>query len=84
MLYTSLNYLSWWLIRLFPLTAVVSIIIDFEVLFLIQGFLLLHVKTGLESIINDYIHNSTIRLVYLILLRILVLEIILCSLEFFL
>lgn len=84
MSYINLNYLSWWTIRLFPLTAIFGIIFDFELLFLVQGFLLLHIKAGFESIINDYIHSNVLRLIYLILLRILVLEIILYSLEFFL
>ena len=76
--------LQWWLIRLLALTAITGIIFDFEVLFIIQGFLLLHVKTGLEAVINDYVHDVIIRLSYLLFLRILILEALLCSLEFLL
>lgn len=73
---------SWWLVRFSAMLIVPSIIFDFEVVFLIQSFLIVHAKLGLESVVNDYIHNITLKLLYLVLLRIIILEVFLYFIEF--
>uniref|UniRef100_A0A4D6BP64 Succinate dehyrogenase subunit 4 n=1 Tax=Balbiania investiens TaxID=111861 RepID=A0A4D6BP64_9FLOR len=67
-------YLSWWLVRISPLLAIFGFIYDLETLVFIQAFLILHIKSGLETIVHDYVHERSVYLFYLLSLRLLSLK----------
>lgn len=56
-------------------------LLDIEIFLLIQTLLFLHINMGFVNIINDYIHIKTIKLIYIFLVRILIIEMLRCSLE---
>lgn len=74
MLYLKKAPLSWWLVRISPLLATFGFIYDVETLAFIQAFLFLHIKSGLETIVHDYVHEHSIYLFYLLSLRLLSLK----------
>lgn len=79
-----LRNLNWWFLRFSALFLVPSFLLDLEILFLVQAFMFLHAKLGLESIIIDYTYNKKVILLYLILIRFLSIESMRCILEFIL
>nr|YP_009441359.1 succinate dehydrogenase subunit 4 [Lympha mucosa]ATN23368.1 succinate dehydrogenase subunit 4 [Lympha mucosa] len=76
MLNINYSWLSWWLIRLTALLLIPGIFYDVEVLIIICSLIVIHLKLGLETILNDYIHDKIICLCFLLLIRLLSLEII--------
>lgn len=67
--------------RLGALLIVPMFLVDFEIYLLFQVGLFLHISSGLNSIINDYIHVKKIWLIFFFLIRISTIEAIRCSLE---
>lgn len=84
MLNLFLSHPTWWAVRFSAIFISPGIIFDFEIMFLLQSLVLLHAKIGLESIMNDYVHDTTVKLLYLFFLRILSLEILLYFIDFIL
>nr|YP_009515565.1 succinate:cytochrome c oxidoreductase subunit 4 [Kumanoa mahlacensis]AVK39537.1 succinate:cytochrome c oxidoreductase subunit 4 [Kumanoa mahlacensis] len=84
MLNASYFKLSWWIIRLSGLLMLPGIFYDFEIIVLIYGIILVHLKLGLESIVNDYIHDKATCILYLLFLRLLSLEMLYLILDFLL
>nr|YP_009114055.1 succinate:cytochrome c oxidoreductase subunit 4 [Ahnfeltia plicata]AHB62118.1 succinate:cytochrome c oxidoreductase subunit 4 [Ahnfeltia plicata]UAT97999.1 succinate:cytochrome c oxidoreductase subunit 4 [Ahnfeltia plicata]UAT98025.1 succinate:cytochrome c oxidoreductase subunit 4 [Ahnfeltia plicata] len=66
--------LYWWTFRLSSLFIVPGFFVDFEMVLLIQTFLFLHVRSGLGTLIDDYVHNRKTKFVFLLALRILSVE----------
>ena len=78
---SNIAHLKWYLVRVAALLTIPALILDLEIIFLIQGLLLTHIKTGLESIIFDYVHSYVTQILYLSLIRILTLEGFFCLIE---
>ena len=74
--------LNWWFIRFSALFTAPGFLLDLEIFFLIQAFVFFHARLGLKSIIIDYTHNKKIILLYLVLIRLLSIELMRCILEF--
>lgn len=75
---------QWWLIRTPVLLFIPSVWYDVEIMFLISPFLILHFTFGLKTVVNDYLHNSTLKILLLVLVRLLSLEFLRYTLELFL
>ena len=58
-----------------------ALILELEIIFLIQGLVLTHIRVGLESIIHDYVHSYITQTLYLSLIRVLALESFFCLIE---
>nr|YP_010925380.1 succinate:cytochrome c oxidoreductase subunit 4 [Neoporphyra seriata]WKD83586.1 succinate:cytochrome c oxidoreductase subunit 4 [Neoporphyra seriata] len=58
-----------WLPRIFGLLLVPGFLFDIEILILLQSLILLHANLGLETIIEDYLHITIIKLQYLSIFR---------------
>lgn len=84
MLIIKHSLLSWWLVRISVLLTIPSVFYDPEILILVQSLLFLHIKTGLETIVNDYVHERVIITFYLVSLRFLSLKLTYYALEFLL
>nr|YP_009131075.1 hypothetical protein Atax.mt.29 [Asparagopsis taxiformis]AHX02411.1 hypothetical protein Atax.mt.29 [Asparagopsis taxiformis] len=67
--------------RLAALLTVPIVLIDVEIYLLVNSLLFLHLKTGLLTILDDYIHRAQIKLILIFFIRILVIEILRYSLE---
>nr|YP_009739222.1 succinate:cytochrome c oxidoreductase subunit 4 [Palmaria decipiens]QIC19661.1 succinate:cytochrome c oxidoreductase subunit 4 [Palmaria decipiens] len=81
----SVNFFGMWhAVRLSAVALIPGFLVDVEIIFLVVGFSFVHAKSGLESIIADYVHDQYTQLLFLILLRVCFLKIIFCTIEFFL
>ena len=78
---TDIVRLKWYFVRVAALLTIPVFILDLEIVFLIQGLLLTHIRAGLESIISDYVHSYITQVFYLSLIRILTLEGFFCLIE---
>jgi succinate dehydrogenase hydrophobic anchor subunit len=76
MLHVNYSQLCWWLIRLTALLLIPGVFYDLEILVIIYSLIIIHAKLGLETILNDYIHDKVICLCFLFLVRLSSLEII--------
>lgn len=76
MLHINYSQLCWWLIRLTALLLIPGAFCDPEILIMIYSLIVIHAKLGLETILNDYIHDKVICLCFLFLIRLSSLEII--------
>ena len=74
---------QWWLIRVPVLLLIPSFFYDIEVVFLISSFLVLHLTFGLKTIVNDYLHNKTLKIFLSVLVRLTSLELLRYILEIF-
>ncbi len=74
---------QWWIIRIPVLLLIPSFFYDFEILFMISSFLILHLILGLKTIINDYLQDLTLKIFLVILVRLLSFEILRYMLEIF-
>lgn len=84
MLYVNYSQLCWWLIRLTALLLVPGIFYDLEILIMIYSLIIIHAKLGLETILNDYIHDKVTCSCFLSLIRLSSLETIYFFLDFLL
>nr|YP_010316746.1 succinate dehydrogenase subunit 4 [Batrachospermum sp.]UNB13399.1 succinate dehydrogenase subunit 4 [Batrachospermum sp.] len=76
MLYVNYSQLCWWLVRLTALLLVPGVFYDLEILVMICSLIIIHVKLGLEAILNDYVHDKVVCLCFLFLVRLSSLEIV--------
>lgn len=74
---------QWWLLRIPVLLFLPSLLYDIEIMFLVSPFLILHFTFGLKTVINDYLQNQTLKIFVLTLIRLLNLEFLRYTLEFF-
>ena len=74
---------QWWLLRTPVLLFLPSFLYDIEIMFLISPFLILHFTFGLKTIASDYLQNQTLKIFLLTLIRLLNLEFLRYTLEFF-
>lgn len=74
MLYVNYSRLCWWLIRLTALLLVPGVFYDLEILIMIYSLIIIHAKLGLETILNDYVHDKVTFLCFLFLIRLSSLE----------
>ena len=72
------------LVKIFVINAIPFFFYDSEILFLINSFLFLHFRSGLKTILKDYFHNINIIVSIIFFLRILSIEFLRYTLEFFL
>nr|YP_009114099.1 succinate:cytochrome c oxidoreductase subunit 4 [Palmaria palmata]AHB62162.1 succinate:cytochrome c oxidoreductase subunit 4 [Palmaria palmata] len=81
----SVNFFNMWhTTRLSAFALIPGFLLDIEIIFLVVGFSFVHAKSGVESIICDYVHNQYTQLLFLVFLRLCFLEIIFCIVEFLL
>nr|YP_009502235.1 succinate:cytochrome c oxidoreductase subunit 4 [Porolithon onkodes]ASB29837.1 succinate:cytochrome c oxidoreductase subunit 4 [Porolithon onkodes] len=73
-----------WLVKLFGVFAIPFFFYDLEILFFISSFLFLHLSSGLKTILRDYFHDLNLVAIILIFLRLLNLQFLRYTLEFFL
>lgn len=73
---------SWWLIRVPVLLVIPFFFYDLEVLFLLSAFLVVHFSLGLSGILNDYLHNKTLKVFLITLIRLLNFEFLRYTLEY--
>lgn len=71
MIYTNLSY---WFVRINGLLLLPSLFYDNEIFFLVTSITYFHIKLGIRSILIDYFHNKIIFAIFVLCLRILVLE----------
>nr|UVF63024.1 succinate:cytochrome c oxidoreductase subunit 4 [Synarthrophyton patena] len=75
-------FYKWWFLR-FPIILLFSLVfLDNEIVFLLTSFLFLHLTLGLKIILNDYLHNKKILIIFLILIRLCNFECLRYILEF--
>ena len=73
-----------WFFKLFGIFAVPFFFYDLEILFFVSSFLFLHFNSGLKTILKDYFHNLNLVILIITFLRLLSLEFLRYTLEFFL
>lgn len=74
-------YIIWYFVRVSALLIILGFLFDLEILILTKSLFFIHIRTGLESIISDYIHSYVTQLLYMSFIRILVLESLFCLVE---
>nr|YP_009317616.1 succinate:cytochrome c oxidoreductase subunit 4 [Pterocladia mexicana]YP_009317662.1 succinate:cytochrome c oxidoreductase subunit 4 [Pterocladia robusta]YP_011017051.1 succinate dehydrogenase subunit 4 [Pterocladiella capillacea]AOX49068.1 succinate:cytochrome c oxidoreductase subunit 4 [Pterocladia mexicana]AOX49114.1 succinate:cytochrome c oxidoreductase subunit 4 [Pterocladia robusta]WQB61729.1 succinate dehydrogenase subunit 4 [Pterocladiella capillacea] len=72
---------NWFSIRLAALLIFATILVDLEIIALILSLSLLHISSGIKTIIYDYIHVEKLHLIFLILVRICHIELARCLVE---
>lgn len=66
----------WWIVRIPVILIFPFLFYDLEIFFCVFSFIFLHLNIGLQSILNDYIHNQKTKIFLFILIK-------LCNFEFF-
>lgn len=74
---------QWWLNRIPVLLLIPSFSYDIEIMFMISSFLILHLTSGLKTVVNDYLHENSLKIFLLILVRLSSLELLRYTLELF-
>ena len=72
--YFMFNF-QWITLRLSALNTILGFLIDIEIIFLVSGFILLHINLGLQTIVYDYIHVKKVKFISSTLIRISLIEI---------
>lgn len=65
---------NWFIFRSVTILILGSLYLDIELLLITISFIFLHIKSGLATIIIDYIHDLRLTLFYNYLLQIILLE----------
>ena len=76
-MYTS----NWWIVRISALLSFPSFFYDIEVIFFIISLLILHITLGLQTTLNDYLHNKRVKILLVVLTRLASLELLRYVLE---
>nr|YP_009445915.1 succinate dehydrogenase hydrophobic subunit [Eucheuma denticulatum]ATX68857.1 succinate dehydrogenase hydrophobic subunit [Eucheuma denticulatum] len=66
--------IEWIVLRLSVLFLLFGLIFEIEVIIVLLGFIIFHVRIGIITILYDYIHVRKIRLFFLSLVKILSIE----------
>ena len=74
-------YTNWWNIRFLAILIFPSLFFQLEFFFLVQILVFIHAYLGLKTIFKDYINDFVIQIIYVLIFRILIFQIIRISLE---
>lgn len=65
--------LHWWLQRISAVLMIPLFLwLDFSIYFLLIVILLYHIRAGIETVIEDYVHNESIKIPCYVFLRIFI------------
>ena len=76
--------LMWWIVRGAPLLILPGLFFDLEITIVLFSYMFLHIQQGLESIISDYIHDQLTNCIYLVMIRLLMIQSFVYFIEFLL
>nr|YP_009040500.1 succinate dehydrogenase hydrophobic subunit [Kappaphycus striatus]AHG98599.1 succinate dehydrogenase hydrophobic subunit [Kappaphycus striatus] len=75
---------EWIILRFSVLFLLLGLCLEVEIIILLLGFIVFHVKTGIITILHDYVHVKKVKLIFLSLAKISSIEISKYILEFLL
>nr|YP_009684873.1 succinate:cytochrome c oxidoreductase subunit 4 [Gloiopeltis furcata]BBK20786.1 succinate:cytochrome c oxidoreductase subunit 4 [Gloiopeltis furcata] len=75
---------KWVTLRSSALLLAFSLPWDFEAVVLVLGFMITHIKLGLIQIVCDYVHVKKVEVICSVMLKISLVEMLRCFLEFLL
>nr|YP_009317214.1 succinate dehydrogenase subunit 4 [Palpitomonas bilix]YP_009317271.1 succinate dehydrogenase subunit 4 [Palpitomonas bilix]BAV82382.1 succinate dehydrogenase subunit 4 [Palpitomonas bilix]BAV82439.1 succinate dehydrogenase subunit 4 [Palpitomonas bilix] len=77
--------LHWWLQRLSSVFLFVLFLwLDFSVFLLLIVVLLYHIRAGIETLIEDYLHSDSVKIFFFVVLRLLIIYVVKITAIFFL
>lgn len=68
-----MNY-NWFVIRIVTFLILWSLFLDIEIILFVISFIYIHIKSGLVTIILDYVHDLKLAIFFNHLLQIILLE----------
>lgn len=77
-----MHFYLWWIVRVPVLLILPFFFYDIEILFLLISFLFVHLLLGLKTVLSDYLHNKSSKILLVLLARLSSFEFLRYILEF--